>query len=82
MSYKEEIVKAMALMAGDERTIFIGQSVRFSGHIMFETLEEAKVPMDKRIEMPVFEDTQMGISIGLALEGFIPVSIYPPFQPE
>lgn len=77
MSYKDEIVKAMAMLAGDERTLFVGQSVRYSGHIMYETLEEAKVPMDKRIEMPVAEDMQMGISIGLALEGYIPISIYP-----
>jgi pyruvate/2-oxoglutarate/acetoin dehydrogenase E1 component len=27
--------------------------------------------------MPVFEDTQMGMTLGLALAGFIPVSIYP-----
>lgn len=32
--------------------------------------------MTKRIEMPVAEDMQMGLSIGLALEGFVPVSIY------
>lgn len=77
MRYKEEIVKAMAMLAQHPDTIFIGQSVCWSGHIMFDTLEEAKVPMGKRIEMPVAEDMQMGLGIGLALEGYIPVSIYP-----
>ncbi len=33
--------------------------------------------MDRRIEVPVFEDTQMGMSIGLSLAGYIPVSIFP-----
>lgn len=77
MDYKGEIVKAMALLAQDKRTLFIGQSVCWSGHIMFDTLEEAQVPYEKRIELPVIEDAQMGICIGLALEGFIPISIYP-----
>ncbi len=77
MAYKEEIIKAMAMLAEDERTLFIGQSVRYSGHIMFNTLEEAHVPMSKRIEFPVAEDMQMGVSIGLAMAGYIPISIYP-----
>ena len=33
--------------------------------------------MEKRLELPVFEDFQMGMSIGLAIEGWIPVNIYP-----
>jgi len=77
MNYREEVIKAMAMLARDKRPIFIGQSVRYSGHAMFNTLEEAKVPMRKRIELPVFEETQLGMSTGLALEGYIPVSIYP-----
>ena len=31
----------------------------------------------KRLELPVFEDTQMGMSLGLALNGFKVISIYP-----
>ena len=30
--------------------------------------------------MPVFEETQLGMSIGLALEGYIPISCYPRFD--
>ena len=77
MNYKNEMVKAMQLLSRDKRVLFLGQSVRYPGHLMFSNLEDAGVPMDRRIEMPVFEDVQMGISIGLSLEGFIPVTIYP-----
>ena len=37
------------------------------------------MPIDnsKKIELPLIEDTQMGMSIGLSLEGYIPISIYP-----
>ncbi len=68
------------MLAQDDNTIFVGQSVCYSGHVMFNTLEDAKVPMSKRIELPVFEDTQLGICTGLALGGFIPISIYPRFD--
>jgi pyruvate/2-oxoglutarate/acetoin dehydrogenase E1 component len=34
------------------------------------------VPAEKRLEMPVAEELQMGMSIGMSLEGYIPVSIY------
>lgn len=75
VSYREEIVKAMEMLCKDRRVIFLGQSIRYPGHAMFGTLE--KVPMFRRIELPVFEDVQMGMSIGLSLEGYIPISIYP-----
>jgi len=76
MSYRDEIVKAMNMLGENPRTIFIGQNVVYSGATtVHETLKD--IPADKKIELPVMEDVQMGISIGLALEGFIPVSIYP-----
>lgn len=65
----------MTLLAEDQRTIFLGQAVRFPGTAMTGTLTD--VPMERRIEMPVCEETQMGLSIGLALAGLIPVTIYP-----
>jgi pyruvate/2-oxoglutarate/acetoin dehydrogenase E1 component len=34
----------------------------------------------KRLELPVFEDVQMEMSVGLALENFLPVSTYPKFD--
>jgi pyruvate/2-oxoglutarate/acetoin dehydrogenase E1 component len=35
------------------------------------------VPKEKLLELPVAEELQMGMSIGLALDGYIPVSFYP-----
>lgn len=75
MDYFETLVQAMDMLAEDERTIFLGQSVVWDGHALFKTLRN--VPMEKRLELPVMEDSQMGFSTGLALEGFIPISIYP-----
>lgn len=74
-NYRDALTAAMAKLATDPRTLFIGQSVRFGGQAMFPTL--AGVPIDRRIEMPVAEDFQMGFCIGLALQGFLPVCIYP-----
>lgn len=65
----------MELLSRDNRVLFLGQTVAYPGSMIFETLKN--VPKSKRIELPVMEDTQMGMSIGLSLEGFIPVSIYP-----
>jgi pyruvate/2-oxoglutarate/acetoin dehydrogenase E1 component len=42
---------------------------------MTNTLKD--VNTDKLMEMPVNEDMQMGITNGLAMNGFVPVSIYP-----
>ena len=75
MKYKDYLIEAMEILGKERDTIFLGQSVRYPGTGLFWTLE--KVPMEKRIELPVFEDVQMGMSIGMALEGFVPVSIYP-----
>src|SRR3989344_9511082 len=74
-TYKEEIIKAMNNLASYDDTIFIGQSVRWKGTGLYWTIEG--IPERKKIELPVFEDVQMGMSIGLSLEGFVPVSIYP-----
>ena len=39
-----------------------------------------KVSQDKRVELPVFEETQLGISTGMAMEGFVPITCYPRFD--
>ena len=65
----------MKMLSMDKRVLFIGQSVRFTGNAIFNTLE--CVNSKKKIELPVFEETQMGLSLGLALQGFVPVTIYP-----
>ena len=78
LRYKKELTRAMEYLAKDPRTIFLGQSVAYQGNSIYKTLEN--VPLEKRIELPVFEETQMGMAIGLALGEFVPVTIYPRFN--
>ena len=68
----------MNYLAKKPNTIFLGQSVRYSGNAIYNTL--IGVPNKKKLEMPVFEDAQMGMSIGLAMEGYIPITCYPRFD--
>ena len=68
----------MNFLGKKKDTLFIGQSVSYSGNAIYNTLTD--VPSKKKIEMPVFEDTQMGMSIGLALNGYVPISCYPRFD--
>jgi pyruvate/2-oxoglutarate/acetoin dehydrogenase E1 component len=56
-------------------TIFLGQNVRYPGNGLYSTL--TGVPMDKRVELGVAEDMQLGIAIGLALSGKVPICIFP-----
>lgn len=74
-TYRGELTKAMNMLAEDHKVVFLGQSVVYPGNAIFGTLEN--IPPERRIELPVMEEAQMGISIGLALEGYIPVSIFP-----
>ena len=76
--YLEEIKKSMKYISKNKKTIFIGQSVKYPGSSIFNSLK--LVPKRKRIELPVFEDVQLGMTIGLALEGYIPISCYPRFD--
>ena len=75
IKYQENLIRAMDMLAKESNTIFIGQTIVYGGSPMFNSTKN--VPKEKKIEMPIFEDTQMGISIGLSLEGFIPISIFP-----
>ena len=78
MKYKEEIVRAMNWLSEKEDTVFLGQACKVSGHSISSTITE--VPQEKRIELPVFEEMQMGISTGMALEGYVPITMYPRFD--
>jgi pyruvate/2-oxoglutarate/acetoin dehydrogenase E1 component len=73
--YSEELTKAMRYLGEHPKTVFLGQAVSAPGTVMSPTL--ADVPMEKRIELPVAEDLQMGMTLGWALNGFVPVSIFP-----
>ena len=78
MKYFETLTEAMYLLSKNKKTIFIGQAVNYPGTAMFKTLN--KINKKKIIEMPVAEEMQMGITAGLALEKWIPVSIYPRYN--
>jgi len=78
LKYKNELIRSMKFLGKKKDTIFIGQSIKFTGNAIYNTLTE--VPNKKKIEVPVFEDTQMGMSLGLALNGFVPITCYPRFD--
>ena len=78
MGYKDELVRSMEWLAGKDNTIFLGQSVSYSGNAIYNTLKT--VPDEKKIETPVFEEIQMGLSMGMALEGYVPITCYPRFD--
>ena len=75
MKYFNELTRSMDYLAENNKTVFIGQAVEAPGTSMSTTLKNIK--KGKLIELPVVEEMQMGITIGLALSGNIPISIYP-----
>jgi pyruvate/2-oxoglutarate/acetoin dehydrogenase E1 component len=78
MSYFSNLCAAMKMVGEHPQSIFIGQAVACEGTAMFRTLVD--VPMEKRLELPVVEDMQMGMATGLAIGGMLPVCIYPRFN--
>ncbi len=78
LKYKSELIKSMNYLSKNKKVIFLGQSVSFSGNAIYNTLRD--ISEKKKIELPVFEELQMGISIGIALEGFVPITCYPRFD--
>ena len=75
MKYFDEIKKSMEYLAKNKDTVFLGQAVKVPGTAMFNTLRD--IDKKKKIELPVAEEMQMGMSLGMALEGYLPVTIYP-----
>ena len=75
MTYFDELTRTMMWLGEQQDTVFIGQQVRYPGNALYKTL--AGVPDEKKIELPVAEDMQMGMSIGLAMAGKTVISIYP-----
>ncbi len=65
----------MEWVAQQPKTFFLGQTVAGPGTFMYQTLRD--VPPEKTLEMPVNESFQMQFSLGLALAGYIPISVYP-----
>jgi len=75
MKYAEELTKAMTWLGEQPNTFFLGQAVEYPGTAMTGTLKN--VSKAKLWEMPVCEDMQLGMSIGMSLNGTIPISIFP-----
>lgn len=74
-TYFDALCDAMGMLAREPNTIFLGQGVGCAGTTLTDTLRD--VPQEKLLEFPVAEDLQMGFAIGLALEGYLPICIYP-----
>lgn len=75
MKYFDEIKRAMEWLASKPDTLFVGQAVEDPGTAMSNTLVD--VGKEKRIEFPVAEEFQLGLSIGMALNGSVPISVFP-----
>ena len=68
----------MKMLSKKRNTIFLGQSILYSGNSIYNTL--ISVPKRKKIEFPVAEEMQMGFSMGLAMNGYLPITCYPRFD--
>ena len=73
--YKDSLLSSMTYLGQQEDTIFIGQQVLWQGNPMSTTIVD--VPKNKLIELPVMEESQMGISLGMAMAGKFVISFYP-----
>ena len=73
--YFDELKKSMDWLAQKSDTVFIGQAVAVPGTAMFGTLKD--ISRTKIIELPVAEEMQLGMSIGFAMDGKVPISVYP-----
>lgn len=70
--YKQAITEEMLKMSYIKNIIFLGQQC--CAQDFYGTLKT--ISKDIRMETPVCEELQMGMSIGLALEGYFPISIF------
>ena len=73
--YKDALSNAMTFLGQQDNTVFIGQQVLWHGNPMSTTIGD--VPKDKLIELPVMEESQMGMSLGMAMTGNFVVTFYP-----
>ena len=75
MRYFDELKKSMEYLGGKNDTLFIGQAVEVPGTAMSNTLKN--IDKKKLLELPVAEEMQMGMTLGLAMDKNVPISIYP-----
>jgi pyruvate/2-oxoglutarate/acetoin dehydrogenase E1 component len=75
MMYKDSLTNMMTKLGEMDNTVFLGQQILFPGNPMSGTL--INVPKEKMIELPVMEDSQMGMSLGMAMTGKFVITFYP-----
>jgi len=75
MMYKDSLTNMMTKLGEMDNTVFLGQQILFPGNPMSGTL--INVPKEKMIELPVMEDSQMGMSLGMAMVGKFVITFYP-----
>jgi pyruvate/2-oxoglutarate/acetoin dehydrogenase E1 component len=73
--YKDSLTNMMTKLGEMDNTVFLGQQILFPGNPMSGTL--INVPKEKMIELPVMEDSQMGMSLGMAMAGKFVITFYP-----
>ncbi len=59
--YKDALTRSMDFLGEQDDTVFIGQQVLWHGNPMSTTI--GNVPKSKIIEVPVMEESQMGMSL-------------------
>jgi pyruvate/2-oxoglutarate/acetoin dehydrogenase E1 component len=74
-TYKDALTEAMTFLGEQDNTIFVGQQIIYAGNPMSTTL--GNVSKNKMIELPVMEETQMGISLGISMTGKTAITFYP-----
>ncbi len=75
VKYFDELKRTMEWLATQDKVQFVGQTVAGPGTFMFQTLRDC--PKGQALEMPINESFQMQFTIGMALAGYIPVTVYP-----
>ncbi len=72
--YFENLCSAMKMLS-DDGYVFTGQTVHDAGTALHSTFRD--VPIEQRFEMPVFENTQLGMATGIAMAGEKICTCYP-----
>ena len=73
--YNYALKTAMEWLAEQDRVMILGQAVCYAGTGCYESL--TGVPANKKMEFPVAENFQIGVSTGMAINGLVPVSVVP-----
>jgi pyruvate/2-oxoglutarate/acetoin dehydrogenase E1 component len=73
--YKDALTNSMTFLGEQPDTVFIGQQLLWHGNPMSTTI--GNVSKDKMIEVPVMEESQMGMSLGMAMAGDFVITFYP-----